>query len=171
MSLLGPKKITGIAWSSEGGEISQEKQFARGMSISIKVAADDLHLPLEIIQRLVHANAAWRDGVSWRVSVERRLWALTETLRVCGFRIGAPVRFVVLSWAAKHGATDHTSTTNLEVCGWVAGEDMDGMMVVDEQGIVWMGLDGITIGALDETIVSSTMSMQNIKPQAGGGDS
>ncbi len=123
------------------------------MKIQIEVAADDLHLPLEIIQRLVNSDVAWRDGVSWRVSVERRLWALTKTRRVCGFRIGAPVRFVVLSWAAKHAATDHTSTTNLEVYGWVAGEDVDGVMIVDAQGIVWMGLEGILIEALDETDV------------------
>ncbi len=123
------------------------------MNIQIEVAADDLHLPLEIIQRLVHVNVAWRDDVSWRVSVERRLWALEKTRRVCGFRIGAPVRFVVPSWAAKHAATDHTSTTNLEVCGWVAGENVDGVMIVDAHGVVWMELEGIAIEALDEADV------------------
>jgi hypothetical protein len=108
---------------------------------------------LKVIQRLVHSNVAWRDGVSWKVSLERRLWTLTESRRVCGFKIGAPVRFIVPSWAAKHAATDHTSTTNLEVCGWVAGENVDGVMIVDEHGVVWMELEGIVIEARDETDV------------------
>lgn len=123
------------------------------MNKPVEVAADDLHLPLEIIQRLVHSNVAWRDGASWRVSVERRLWALSKTRRAGGFVIGAPVRFIVSSWAAKHAATDHTSTTNLEVCGWVAGEEVDGVIIIDAQGTVWMGLDGIAIEAVGETNV------------------
>ena len=123
------------------------------MKLPIEVAADDLHLPLKIIQRLVHLRVAWLDGASWRVSVERRLWALTKTRRACGFTVGAPVRFVIPSWAEKHAATDHTSTTNREVCGWVAGEEVDGVMIVDAQGIVWMGLEGITIEAREETDV------------------
>ncbi len=122
-------------------------------NIPIEVVADDLYLPLKVIQRLVHSNVAWRDGVSWRVSLERRLWTLTEAPRVCGFKIGAPVRFIVPSWAAKHAATDHTSTTNLEVCGWVAGENVDGVMIVDEHGVVWMELEGIAIEARDVTDV------------------
>jgi hypothetical protein len=60
-----------------------------------------------------------------------------------GEAFGCLVRFVIPAWAGKHAATDHTSTRDYEVKGWLAGFDKDGPVVVDADGVIWSGLGEI----------------------------
>jgi hypothetical protein len=114
---------------------------------SVQTAASDLYLPAHLIVRLALEDKAWHDGISWRVSLERRLWPhWRQPARSQGtLPLGTSVRFTIPSWPEKHAATDHTSTTDRVVRGWVAGEDSDGILIVDAAGTVWTGLYEIEI--------------------------
>lgn len=130
--------------SRDNGTSSASAHGVHGVQMAMET---DLYLPAHLIVRLALADKAWHDGVSWRVSTERRLWPLWMQPAIPGpaLRVGTPVRFTIPSWPTKHGATDHTSTTDHMVRGWVAGEDADGILVVDAEGTVWAGLCDIEI--------------------------
>ena len=120
----------------------------RGRTVErVQAAASDLYLPAHLIVRLVLDDRAWHDGVSWRVSVERRLWPLWQqpARPKDALPLGTSVRFKIPSWPEKHPATDHTSTSDRVVRGWIAGEDVDGMLIVDAAGTVWTGLCEIDV--------------------------
>lgn len=120
-----------------------------GVGEKVQPAASDLFLPAHVIVRLALEDRAWHDGISWRVSVERRLWPLWRQPprgeRAGSFPAGTRVSFHIPCWPEKHPATDHTSTTERAVRGWVAGEDADGLLVVDASGTVWAGLYEVEI--------------------------
>lgn len=105
----------------------------------VEPAADDIFLPAEIIAAFVASGRAWRDDPSWRLSKERRLWPIDTGQLVNSGQglLGKRVSFVIPAWAEKHAATDHTSTADRQVSGWVAGQDRNGLIVVDLQGIIW----------------------------------
>jgi hypothetical protein len=119
----------------------------------VQAAASDLYLPAHLIVHLALDDKAWHDGVSWRVSVERRLWPLWRQPASPPGALppGTSVRFEIPAWPEKHPATDHTSTSNRVVRGWVAGEDLDGMLIVDRAGTVWTGLYEIEVSVEDLT--------------------
>lgn len=112
---------------------------------TVEPAADDIFLPAEIIAAFVSSGKAWRDGPSWRLSKERRLWSLDARQREIGpeSHLGRRSSFVIPAWAEKHAATDHTSTSDRQVCGWVAGQDQDGLIIVDVDGVVWADLGNL----------------------------
>jgi len=111
----------------------------------VEPAGDDIFLPAEIIALFVFSGQAWRDGPSWRLSKERRLWPLDARRLEIGSEgfLGSRVSFVVSAWAEKHAATDHTSTRDRQVSGWVAGQDQNGLIVVDITGVIWADLGNI----------------------------
>lgn len=111
----------------------------------LEPAADDIFLPAEIIAAFVSSGTAWRDGPSWRLSQERRLWSLDACSRViAGQRfLGRRVGFVIPAWAERHAATDHTSTSDRQVSGWIAGQDRNGLIVVDVKGVIWADLGNL----------------------------
>lgn len=118
----------------------------------VEQAEEDIFLPAQIIAAFVSSGPAWRDGPSWRLSKERRLWSL-ETCQLgvaCGSPLGRRVSFVIPAWAEKHAATDHTSTSDRQVLGWVAGQDRNGLIIVDVDGVVWADLGDL------EPLISST---------------
>ena len=118
----------------------------------IEQAEEDIFLPAQIIAAFVSSRQAWRDGPSWRLSKERRLWSLETCQReiACESPLGRRVSFVIPAWAEKHAATDHTSTSDRRVLGWVAGQDRNGLIIVDVDGIVWADLGDV------EPLISST---------------
>jgi hypothetical protein len=132
--------------NKSGGEHARVRATGR-----VQAVASDLYLPAHLIVRLALDDRAWHDGISWRVSVERRLWPLwRQPARPPGaLPPGTSVSFKIPSWAEKHPATDHTSTSDRAVRGWVAGEDVDGMLIVDAAGTVWTGLYEIEVSVED----------------------
>lgn len=109
----------------------------------VEPAADDLFLPAELIGEFVASGQAWRDGPSWRLSKERRLWPLDAHGVNGKGPLGRSVQFVVPAWAEKHAATDHTSTSDRQVRGWIAGQDRNGPIIVDVDGVVWADLGNL----------------------------
>jgi len=103
-------------------------------------AADDIFLPSEIIAAFVASGKAWRDGPSWRLSKERRLWPLDAREFAGQNPLGCRVHLVIPAWPEKHAATDHTTTSDRQVLGWVAGQDRNGAIIVDAEGVVWADL-------------------------------
>ena len=132
--------------NKSGGERSPARATQR-----VQAAASDLYLPAHLIVRLALDDKAWHDGISWRVSVERRLWPLWRqpAHHQSALPLGTSVSFKIPSWPEKHPATDHTSTSDRVVRGWVAGEDVDGMFIVDAAGTVWTGLYEIEVSVED----------------------
>ncbi|HEV7859231.1 MAG TPA: hypothetical protein VGO91_11485 [Pyrinomonadaceae bacterium] len=131
---------------------SGERARARATE-RVRAAASDLYLPAHLIVRLALDDKAWHDGVSWRVSVERRLWPLWRQPagQQGALPPGTSVRFKIPSWPEKHPATDHASTSDRVVRGWVAGEDVDGLLIVDAAGTVWTGLYEVEVSVDDST--------------------
>lgn len=113
-----------------------------------------------VIMRLAHTGRAWRDDPSWRVSPERRLWSLEMHKVKTGGGIGRSVSFIIPAWAGKHAATDHTSTRDYEVKGWLAGFDKDGPIVVDADGVIWSGLGEIELSYRKEQLTAETQRSQ-----------
>ncbi|GEM_PF-5586531 len=122
-------------------------------------AADDIFLPREIINAFVASGAAWRDGPAWRLSKERRLWPVPEIGKgtACALSLGARLSFVIPAWAEKHGATDHTTTSDRQIFGWLAGQDSNGIIVVDENGVVWADL-----GQIETTMIALPATPRNL---------
>jgi len=131
---------------------------------AVEPAADDIFLPAEVIAAFVSSGTGWRDGPSWRLSKERRLWPLDACQQVSAGQsfLGKRVTFVIPAWAEKHAATDHTSTSDRQVSGWIAGQDRNGIIVVDLKGVVWADL-GKLKPALPEEIDFTAALIQSCR--------
>lgn len=123
-------------------------------ALHIKPADDDIFLPKDLIAAFVAMEKAWRDGPSWRLSKERRLWPLTDDIRAgeknCS--LGMHVRLFIPAWAEKHAATDHASTSDHIVIGWIAGKDENGTILVDVEGTIWADLDGAQLSSVNPNV-------------------